>query len=150
MIATAIVGIFFVGLYTGIGQCFGILANAREDLRANQILLDKMEEMRLYSWDQVNSYGTSTSFIPTNFVERFFPDGTNTARSTFTVGTQHTGAKSMVYYGTISITNVSFTNAYSANVKEVNVSLVWTNGAQVRQHSMSTLVSEYGMQKYIY
>ena len=68
MIATAVVGIFFVGLYTGIGQCFSILANAREDLRANQILLDKMEEMRLYNWDQINSYGTADSFIPSTFV----------------------------------------------------------------------------------
>jgi prepilin-type N-terminal cleavage/methylation domain-containing protein len=148
MIATAVVGIFFVGLYTGIGQCFSILANAREDLRANQILLDKMEEMRLYNWDQINSYGTADSFIPSTFVEQFFPDGTNSASSTFS---RDAGSKvGFVYHGTVSITNVAFANAYATNLRQVDVSVTWTNGARIHRHTMSTLVSEYGMQKYIY
>ena len=152
LVATAVVGIFFVGLYTGISQSFGILANAREDLRANQILLDKMEEMRLYNWDQINSFGTSSSFVPTNFTEEYFPTGTNSASSTFSSGSGRTreSTDNFLYYGSINITNVAFTNSYSTNLREVIVTLRWTNGIKAFEHTMSTLVSQYGIQRYIY
>lgn len=152
LVATAIVGIFFVGLYSGITQSFGILANAREDLRANQILLDKMEEMRLYSWDQITSFGTSNAFIPARFTEEYVPSGTNSASTTFSADSSRTQADTdnFLYYGTVLVTNVSFTNSYSTNMRRVLVTLSWTNGAKEFNHQMSTLVSEYGMQKYIY
>lgn len=152
LVATAVVGIFFVGLYAGLSQSFGILANAREDLRANQILLDKMEEMRLYSWDQVKSFGTTGSFIPTNFTEEYFPSGTNAANTTFSAGLakSRTNTDNFLYYGTVLVTNVAFSNGYSTNMRLVTVTLNWTNGAKIYSHEMSTLVSEYGLQKYIY
>lgn len=152
MVTTALVGIVFVALYTGIAQGFGLLANAREDLRANQILLDKMEEMRLYSWDQINSFGTANSFVPNKFTEDFFPSGTNSTRSTFsTDSNRQDGSKNTFrYYGTIMITNVNFTNSYSSSLRKVSVTLTWTNGAKVYNHEMSTFVSEYGLQKHIY
>lgn len=152
LVTTALVGIVFVALYTGIAQGFGILTNAREDLRANQILLDKMEEMRLYSWDQLNSFGTANSFVPTNFTEEFFPSGTNSTQSTFSNGTGQPNQDDSTfrYHGTILITNVDFTAAYSTNLRKVTVGLTWTNGAKIYNHQMSTLVSEYGLQKHIY
>ncbi len=150
LIATAIVGIFFTALYAGIAQGFGLIGNAREDLRANQILLDKMEEMRLYSWDQINSYGTSTSFIPTTFTEEYFPTGTNSVQTT-TRGTPEPKAGSFRYYGTIQVTNVAFTNTtYSTNLRQVIVTVRWTNGIKQFNHQMTTYVSQYGLQKYIY
>lgn len=152
LIATAVVGIFFVALYTGIGQCFGLLANAREDLRANQILLDKMEEFRLYNWDQVTSFGTSGSFVPSSFTEAYYPTGTNSASSTFSSGTNTSSvnANNFIYYGTVNVTNVGFTNAYATNLRLITVTLNWTNGTKTFEHSMSTLVSQYGIQRYIY
>jgi len=150
LVATALVGIVFLALYSGIAQGFGILANAREDLRANQILLDKMEEMRLYSWDQINSFGTVNSFVPAKFTEDFFPTGTNTTQSTFNADGQKQTNSTFKYYGSILITNVSFINAYATNLRQVTVTLTWTNGAKIYNHSMSTLVSEYGLQKHIY
>lgn len=153
LVATAVVSIFFVALYTGIAQGFGIMSNAREDLRANQILVDKMEEMKLYRWDQITSFGTQTSFIPTNFTEAYYPSGTNLSAQTTTFGqasTQNTNGN-FRYYGSVSITNVTFTNtAYSTNMREVTISVAWTNGAKAHRHEMTTYVSEYGMQKYIY
>lgn len=152
LVATALSGILFVALYTGIAHGFGILSNAREDLRANQILLDKMEEMRLYSWDQINSFGTADSFIPANFTEEFFPRGTNAAQSTFSSNPAAAGqsGNTFRYYGTILITNVGFTNSYSTNLRKVTVNLTWTNGAKIYDHKMSTFISEYGLQKHIY
>ena len=150
LIAVGLIGIFFVALYAGMTQGFGILANAREDLRANQILLDKMEEMRLYSWDQITSYGTANSFVPTNFTEEFYPTGTNSAQSTFSAGRNNGNTNTFRYHGTIVVTNVPFTNAYSTNMRKVMVALSWTNGGKIYRHDMSTYVSEYGLQKHIY
>lgn len=151
LIAVGLVGVFFVALYAGMTQGFGILANAREDLRANQILLDKMEEMRLYSWDQVTSFGTANSFIPAKFTEEFYPTGTNSPQSTFSAGTgANQNSHTFRYYGTILVTNVPFTNAYSTNMRQVKVTLSWTNGGKIYRHDMSTYVSEYGLQKHIY
>jgi prepilin-type N-terminal cleavage/methylation domain-containing protein len=150
MVATAVVGIFFVALYAGIAQGFGIIGNAREDLRANQILLDKMEEMRLYSWDQINSYGASNSFIPTAFTEDYYPAGTNLL-STVTRGDTPSATGNFRYYGSILITNVAFTNtAYITNMRQVIVNVRWTNGSKRFDHQMTTYVSQYGLQKYIY
>jgi hypothetical protein len=80
------------------------------------------------------------------------PSGTNAASSTFQVGhgRQRTNTDSFLYYGTVLVTNVSFTNSYSTNMRMVTVMLNWTNGSKEYNHQMSTLVSEYGMQKYIY
>ncbi len=149
MIAVAIVGIFFVSLYTGITQGFGIMANTRENLRATQILLDRMEEMRLYSWDQIKTYGTTNSFVPSAFTEAFYPRTTNYYESTAQIGTSNASGD-FVYYGTITVTNAGLTNSYNTNMRKVIVTLSWTNGAVVRSHSISTFVSEYGIQKYIY
>ena len=143
-VASAIVGIFFVTLYTGITQSFSIMNNAREDLRANQILLDKMEDMRLYSWDQINSFGTRESFIPADFTEEYFPRSTNSLGAT-------TSTDGFLYYGTVLVTNVNFTNtAYTSKMRQIIVNVRWTNGAKAFDHQMTTYVSQYGLQKYIY
>ena len=60
LVATAISGIFITSLFTGLGTGFLAVERVREDLRANQILIDKFETIRLYSWDQINTEG----FIP--------------------------------------------------------------------------------------
>jgi prepilin-type N-terminal cleavage/methylation domain-containing protein len=148
LISTALVSIFFVSLYAGISQGFGILANARENLRANQILVDKMEEFRLYSWDQVNSFGSSTSFIPTNFVESAHPPTTADNSSSGSVTT--TNAAGLLYHGEIIVTNVAWGTSYDTNMRQVTIMLNWTNGSIPHHHSMSSIISQYGLQKYIY
>ena len=67
LVAMAVLGVMFVSLYSGFSAGFAIIELARENLRATQILQEKMETIRLYTWDQVNTPG----FIPTNFVESF-------------------------------------------------------------------------------
>jgi prepilin-type N-terminal cleavage/methylation domain-containing protein len=151
MVAVAVVGIVFVSLYAGITSGFGVINQARENLRATQVMQDRMEEMRLYTWDQVSSFGTSTSYIPSTFTEPFYPTGTNLAQSDITIGTTSDAASAglFVYYGTVSITNAGVTEAYSNDLKLVTVTVVWTNGVR-RTRTMSTFFSQYGMQNYLY
>src|SRR5207237_602455 len=69
IVCTAIMVILFVSLYGGISSGFAVVNLARENLRANQIIVEKMETVRLYNWDQINSNG----FLPPTFTAPFFP-----------------------------------------------------------------------------
>jgi len=143
LICICVIGVMFVSLYTGITTGFGIISMARENLRATQIMTDRMEEMRLYTWSQVTSFGSSTSYIPSSFIEPFFP--TNSGSSSFSTNTA-----GFNYYGLLSVRIPVITESYSNDLREVVVTINWTNGSVPRTRSMSTFVSQYGMQNYIY
>lgn len=134
-VTSAILGVIFVTFYAGIGSGFSMVALSRENLRANQILLDKMETVRLYSWSQINSNG----FIPPTFTAPFDA----AARS-------NTNGSAVTYYGVLTFADAPIPANYSTNLKLVTVALTWTNGKSVRVRSMQTLVSEFGLQTYIY
>jgi prepilin-type N-terminal cleavage/methylation domain-containing protein len=132
-VTCAIIGVIFAGFYAAIGSGFSLIGLTRENLRAEQILLDKMETIRLYNWGQVNSNG----FIPSTFTNSFYPSG----------DLQHRG---VVYYGSMQITPAPLSVGYATNLKLVTVSVIWTNANQPRTRSMETLVSESGLNNYIY
>jgi hypothetical protein len=50
----------------------------------------------------------------------------------------------------MTITNVPVDMNYSNSVKLVRISLLWTNNGVPRERKVETLVSEYGVQNYIY
>jgi type II secretory pathway pseudopilin PulG len=138
MVAMVLVGIMFVSLYAGISSGFATINLARQNLRATQIALEKMETMRMYSWEQINSNG----FVPLNFTAPFFPvAGTN-------VGGTNGGG--ITFYGTTVITNTGYSNLYDPDLRLVIVTVRWTNGHVAQTRSMETLISQYGMQRYIY
>jgi prepilin-type N-terminal cleavage/methylation domain-containing protein len=151
IVCTAIIGITFVSLYAGIGSSFSVVNAARENLRANQILVEKLETIRLYSWEQINSNG----FIPATFQAPFFPSSITNVVGTNSDGTLQTTvtniqAGNLIYYGTVNIGSAPVSEGYSNTMRLVTVSLSWTNGSVVRAREMQTLVGENGMQNYIY
>lgn len=146
LVAACIVGVLFVSLYAGITAGFGALNSSRENLRATQVLIDKAETLRLYSWNQIATFGTSTSYIPSTFSESFFPATTNYSEST--VSTNATGS-GFTYYGVVSIANSGFTENYSNSMKRVTITVNWTNGV-ARSQTLTTFVGQYGIQNYIY
>jgi prepilin-type N-terminal cleavage/methylation domain-containing protein len=132
LVAMALVGITFVSLYTAISSGFAVINVARENLRATQILLEKMETLRLYNWNQINSNG----FIPPTFTA---PDSP--------LGNTNSG---LMYQGTMTITNAPASETYSNDLRVVILQVSWTSGRVLRQREMQTLVSRYGLQNYIY
>jgi prepilin-type N-terminal cleavage/methylation domain-containing protein len=130
-VAVAILGVCFASIFTAITLGSMLMRTAREGQRATQLEVEKFEEIRLYSWDQINSNG----FIPSTFSAYFDPTSTNG------------GA---VYNGTVAITNSGITGAYSNDLKQVTVQLTWTSGNTVITQSMASFVAHYGMQNYIY
>jgi type II secretory pathway pseudopilin PulG len=148
--AMALVSVLFVSLYGGIASGFGLVTLARENLRANQILVEKMDTLRLYSWDQINSNG----FIPKTFTANFFPSViTNLVTSsggtvvTSTTTFTNTGIS---YYGQVLVTNAPVSTEYATNMKLITVTLTWTNGGVPRSRDLSTMVSQSGIQNYVY
>ena len=143
MVAVAIIGVMTVVLYAGISTSFGIIQRTRENLRATQILVQRVETVRLYSWDQLPF--KSPAWFQTNFSEIYDPlKATNGSNGGLT------------YHGNITVTtnppalgNVS----YRGDVALVSVTLRWTNSAGAKsfphQRTFETLVAKSGMQNYV-
>jgi len=135
LVAVLVLGIISGAFYTALSSSFLVLQSSREDLRATQILMQRIEAVRLCTWSQVGGY---------NFQEKYDPlSSSSQAGST--------------YYGSVTIgpaTDVANSASYYANMYLVTVNLNWTNtfrGAS-RAHSrqMQTHVARYGLQNYIW
>ncbi len=144
LLAVFVVAIIFTGMCYGVGTTFRLLQNTRENVRATQVIISRLERVRLCAWSSAQLF--NTNIVPVNFTDYFYPLGIN--------GTTNTGT---IYVGTMVVsTNPPLTipASYGPNMAQVTVSITWTNGVNgvtnVHSRSMSTFVSEYGMQNYIY
>src|ERR1051325_8833707 len=79
-IGMGLIGTVVAALLSGIMTGTFTMRLARENLRATQIMLEKVETIRLYSWDQVNRAG----FIPSDFVATYDPQGAPNVGLTYT------------------------------------------------------------------
>ena len=132
----AVAGFMFLALYAGLAFGFRVIKLSRENVRATQIMLEKMETIRLYTWTQI----TSNGFVPTNkfLVPYYSIGGTNT---------------SLMYTGQVTIgpCGVIPAPSYAADMKKVTIRLDWTPmGLTNRTRTMSTYVTRNGMQSYVY
>jgi type II secretory pathway pseudopilin PulG len=137
MVALGIGAFMFVSLYAGIAQSTSTLQSAREKLRATQILTEKLEVIRLYNWDQVNTAG----FVPSGFTDYQYP-GLGNATNASNKGT--------VYFGTISVGPAEVNSKYTNTMRKVVATVKWVNGSITNQQRMQTFISEFGVQKYVY
>jgi hypothetical protein len=134
LFAIAVSGVMFLALYAGLAFGFKVIRMARENTRATQIMLEKMETIRLYTWSQINSNG----FIPTNtfLVPYYSVGGTNT---------------SLVYTGQLFINASGLTNTYADDMRKVTVRVDWGElGNTCRTRTMTTYVTKNGLQSYVY
>src|SRR5438270_649132 len=67
-VAMSIILVTFVTIFASLTMGLSITQTSRENLRATQIMLDKMEGVRLYSWAQV----TNSTFLVAPFTNWFF------------------------------------------------------------------------------
>jgi type II secretory pathway pseudopilin PulG len=133
LVAISVLAVMFVSLYIGFSGGFAIIKVARENLRATQILQEKMETIRLYTWEQVNTEG----FIPESFIENYYSTSTNN-----TSGIWYTGA--------VSVATTKLTESYADDVREVKINIQWTSAGTKRSREMTTFVTRNGLQNYIY
>jgi hypothetical protein len=136
MMSVAVMGVMLVGLYGGLGYGFKQIQLAREDERATQIMAERMEVVRLLSWDQlVNLPG----YVPTNFTASYSIASPTNAP-----------ASSQMYTGTVAVVNVPISESYAGNMRQIQITLTWQSEGLTHTRSMSTYVSRYGLQNYVY
>jgi type II secretory pathway pseudopilin PulG len=141
MVATVLLGTLLVSLYAGMSAGLSYTAMVREELRATQVMLEKLEGIRLYNWDQINTPG----FIPTQFTAFYLPNPTNPAMGS-----------GVIYTGTLTIRPVQLDPPapYADDLREVVVRVRWVGGGSgdgvVREREIRTLVSQYGLQNFIF
>lgn len=129
----AVIGVVAAALIGSFSYGFFVTQLVRENQRATQIILEKAETIRLYSWDQVLTPG----FIPPTFSDVYDP--------------QSTGGEGVSYHGTLTITNSPSGANYAANLRQFTITLTWTNNMNmVRTRSLATLVAKDGVQNYVY
>ena len=132
MIGGCILGVSVVSLYSAFSFGFALIRLSQESVRADQILVQKLETLRLYNWSKSQTT-TDGGIIPGTFTESFAPGAT---------------ARGTTYNGIITITPAPFSESYSNTLRQVTVTLNWLSGNVTRTRSMSTLVSQYGIQTY--
>ena len=136
VIGAGLLGIMMISLYGGMSSGFAVTQLARENLRGTQIMLERMEGIRLYNWDQL----TTSNMIPVVFTNYYYPLAASGE------------SKGIIYNGSMVITNATLSPSatYSTNMRIVTVSINWTSGKVLRTRSMSTYVSKNGIQNYVF
>ena len=136
LFAVAAMGFISVSLFAGLGSGFALVEVTRENLRATQILLERMETIRLYRWDQI----TDDKCIPRTFTSYFYPDALAT------------GGGGIMYTGTIAVTSVSgdLPAAYRDEMRQVRVRIGWMSSKVPREREMVTYTARHGLQNYVY
>jgi prepilin-type N-terminal cleavage/methylation domain-containing protein len=136
MVSVGVMGVLLVSLYAGLTFGFAQIQVGREEERATQILSEKMEVVRLLSWDQVVNL---PGYIPSTF----------TASYSITNPT-NASAGSLIYSGTVQVTNAPVSENYSNDLRIVKISLNWQSRGLTHTRNMTTFVSRYGLQNYVY
>jgi len=139
--AMAVAGVMFVALYAGLAFGFRMVKMARENTRATQIMLEKMETVRLVKWSDL----TNSTVFPTNkFVVPYYSvGGTNT---------------SLMYTGQVTLTPCTVGNgiaggtaSYASDMKKITVRVDWCPmGATNRTRMMTSYVTRNGLQSYVW
>jgi prepilin-type N-terminal cleavage/methylation domain-containing protein len=135
-VALAIGGIMLTSLYGCFASGFATVKTSRENTRATQILLTKMEAIRLCSYDQL----TNAVYNPRTFAESFSPTGD--ANSSGGVVYSGTFATSVPDVGTLP-------DSYRTNMTLVTVTLNWTSGQMQHTRTMQTYAARDGMAGFV-
>jgi hypothetical protein len=136
-VGSALLAIVFVALYGGMSQSFSLTQCSRENLRATQILLERMEGIRLYNWNQL----VYSNWVPAAFTNWYYPLA-NPGESA-----------GIPYTGTMTLTlNPSLTPAttYGDKMCAVSTTVNWVSAGVPRTRSLTTYVARNGIQNYVY
>ena len=131
-LVAVIAGAFYAALSSGFVQ----VQVTRDDLRATQILMQRLEAVRLCTWSELSDF---------SFQEAYDPSGPTNQ----TLGTQFSGTVTLA-----PSPDIPNSSSYAPNVRLVTVSVSWTNynGRIPIAHSrqMQTQIARYGMQNYVW
>lgn len=131
LVGSAILAFTVVTLYGAFSFGFTTIKLSQEDVRADQILVQKLETLRIYDWSRITN----------NYIQPTFSVSFSRA------GTDH----GVEYDGTVTVSPFVPTSAnesYSNTLRQVTASIGWVSGGVSRTRTMMTLVSQYGIETY--
>jgi len=134
MVGVAIVGIVFTSLLSGFSAGFAMIQWSREDGRATQILLEKLEQVRLFNWDQITTNG-----LPATFTALYDPMSQST-----------NPGEGLIYTGTVTVAAAPLTESYSSDLRLITITLDWESNRTPRHREISTLSAKNGLSQYRY
>ncbi len=140
VISSLLLAIIMLSVYSGLITAYSSIKSTREDLRATQIMTQRLEAIRLCNWT------TQLSNYPTTFQDYYNPNGvTNNTQGVTYICTLST---------TDEATNIPDSASYKSQVHLVTVAITWTNmdgsATEVHNRQMQTLVAYNGLQNYIW
>jgi len=135
MVAVITGAVMLAALYSSFAFGYGSVKLAREDLRATQILLQRMETLRLTSFSAIQS-GTITDYYDPTSVTNGNPGAVYTITITTNAPTSSDMPVQPVYY--------------MNKMRKVTITATWTNANQLRTRSLQTYASQSGIQSYVY
>src|SRR6266849_2645612 len=80
--AAVILGFVATSIYWALASGFTLIQTTRENLRGSQVLLQKIESIRLFTWSQIND---TPNYLTSNFRADYGPSG----RTSPTGGTKY-------------------------------------------------------------
>ena len=127
--AMALVGAMVTALDAGLSYGFLLVEAARENLRATQIIVEKIETVRFYTWEQLGNTNLDPAFtVPYN------PNSTNGGFN---------------YSGTVSVEAADFGStppSYATQMKKITIRLNWTSRGGSRSREAVTYYTRDGLQ----
>ena len=135
MIGVLVIMVVFTSVHLGFSQGFAIIAATRENLRATQILEERTEVLRLYTWQQITNQ--TDGYLVATFTENFYPAGSP-------------GNQGITFTGTVAIAQAGLTESYNQDMRRVTYTLTWQSGITTRTRSLTTMVSRYGLHNYYF
>ncbi|HEV2436301.1 MAG TPA: prepilin-type N-terminal cleavage/methylation domain-containing protein [Verrucomicrobiae bacterium] len=142
MCSAAIAAIVLLALFSGLNSGFTLTQMERENLRATQIALARMEGLRLYLWSSNQLF--NPQMLPNTFTDYYYPSGIGGFSS------------NTVYTGSVTIANVTLkpSASYSTNMQQVIVKVGWQDAFYGRTNyhtrTFNTYVARWGIQNYIF
>jgi len=125
MVATLVLTSAVVGLYAAFSFGFQTIKLSQENLQADQILVQKLETLRVYDWSKITS-----GYIPTDLTASLSTNG------------------GVNYDVAMEVAPAPVIESYRDTLRQVTVSLSWESGGALRNRSMTTFVSKDGLQTY--
>jgi Tfp pilus assembly protein PilV len=136
LVAVFVSSFMLTALYACFASGFSIVKVTREDLRATQILLQRMEAMRVSDYTQL----TNSAKYPTNTIVYF--DEAN-------AGSGKGGTPFTVTFNARKLPSPKPQSQFYTNMLEVTVEASWMSGKVQRRRSMQTYVARQGIQQYV-
>ncbi|NDV62956.1 prepilin-type N-terminal cleavage/methylation domain-containing protein [Puniceicoccales bacterium CK1056] len=126
IIGSVLMAIVFTASYASYFLGMNLVEDAREELRASQIIQSELERMRTMNWDAINSVAQVTRVIPQgDFIQKFSGD----------------------YRAYREIKDIDG----QTNLKMVRVFVWWTNAKGLRTYQVfNTIVTKEGLNDYHY